>query len=352
VLLALAIEAQGTGLLFLVVPALVFGAFTSAKTARATLRAVVWVYGAIALALVPRLLINLSSGGVHHVASTRNEFMVTQGYLRIVNRDFWGWPVDVGFVGYLHRVPGIVRNALGFGAAGLAVLVAASVIGSGWRGRVFVVAALAVFAAALARAEPPPFERYASPLLPGAALLAAVGAVQLLGRSAPLRVVAGAALVALAATGAYELRLTAERERGAQADLLAGPAAQMRPYITDHRGIIGVRASRLVGVDPYLDTWGTSFVTEAEWKTFLLWPSDRAVITVLQRHHIGWVAVIGPRTLESDYNNTWTQPAYGAPVRHRQRLSMSQNFCQRWSSGVYALYELGPCARVASETSG
>jgi hypothetical protein len=206
-----------------------------------------------------------------------------------------------------------------------------------------VVASFSLFALALARAQPPPFDRYVSPILPGVVLLAAVGAVQMVRSGWALRAVALIAVVVVTASGMDALPHMVTKYRNAQFTLLHSNTASLRPYITDHRGVIGVRASKLNGIDPKIVTWGTQFLTEAEWKTFLLWPSDVAVLRMLEKHNIGWVAILSVYNLEIAYNNAWTRQVYGASVKTWTRLFESGNFCERFHYGYAALFEVGPC---------
>jgi hypothetical protein len=345
VTITLAVESQGTGQLFVLAPAVVIASFASWKTRRHDVRVAVWIYGATAVAMLPRLAINLSVGGVHHLASTRNEFMVTQGYLRIINRDYWQYPVDVSLRKYVSFIPGMASDALGLGVGNfvLIVLLIAAVAATAWRGRLLVVASFAVFALAVAKAQPPPFARYSSPILPGLALLAAVGAVELLRRGWALRIVSVVAIVVIAGAGIFTLPTTVVKYRNAQAGLLHSKAAMILPLINNHRGVLGVRASKLDGIDPSVVAWGTPFLSEADWKTFLLWPNDEEVLAMLAHHHIGWIAILAPYSTEVAYNNIWTEQVYGRRVRAWTEMFKTPNLCKRFHYGFAALFEVGPC---------
>jgi hypothetical protein len=109
--------------------------------------------------------------------------------------------------------------------------------------------------------------------------------------------------------------------------------------------VIGARAHQVFfGVTTDTPTWGDQYLTEEEYVTYLTWPSDEAVIDLLNRHDIGWVVIHANRLLETEYNDVWLIPFHGRRSRHVEAVATSPNFC-RWSEGGgYVLFKLGACA--------
>lgn len=130
---------------------------------------------------------------------------------------------------------------------------------------------------------------------------------------------------------------------GNQESILSGPIPAVAQRINDGKAVIGVRALHLAWVDSDIQIYGGFFLSEREFVTFLTWPSDRAVIEVLEQNDIGWVLVNPDPALETEYNEAWIRPAYGLKVRHVEELRRSRNFCLEMERGGYLLYRLGRC---------
>jgi hypothetical protein len=96
-------------------------------------------------------------------------------------------------------------------------------------------------------------------------------------------------------------------------------------------------------VDGDREIWGTVFLSEEEFVTYLTWPSDQQVVDVLRDHDIGWALVGEDRRLEVDYHDAWLRPAYGRSARQAERLASSPDFCLVEQVPGYLLYRLGAC---------
>ena len=122
-----------------------------------------------------------------------------------------------------------------------------------------------------------------------------------------------------------------------------GPLPGMVERVDDGRGVIGARVGRILYAERGIPVWGTLFLTEDEFATYLTWPSDEEVIDVLERHDIGWALVSTDTHREVAYHDTWLVPAHGAPSRHVEALAASPAFCATDRNEGYVLYRLGSC---------
>jgi hypothetical protein len=91
--LALSPEAQPVGQIFILLPALL----VLGTGFRRALPALIRVYLSLAVFLLPRVIINLSEGGLSHVLSYRVDFWITKGYLIEIQKDFFRYPLRVTF---------------------------------------------------------------------------------------------------------------------------------------------------------------------------------------------------------------------------------------------------------------
>jgi hypothetical protein len=350
VFLVLASEAHAVGQLFLGVPLLLFlvGLPWPSRRARPALRDRVrglFAVGlATALALVPRLLVNMSEGGLSRLRSNRTDYWVGKGYLDMVNREFWDHPTTTRSE-YLQEVPHAVSVAIGPYGVVVAVLAVLAFLFARGRARWLGVLCAGLMVGALLVRVPPPFPRYFAPVLPGLALAAAAAlplVARRLGRSAG-RVVTGAALIALVVAAALSWSAAVDRAAIAEEGVTEGSLPALAARIDDGRGVVGARVGRLMYVERDTPVWGTLFLSEEEFATYLTWPSDEAVIEVLDRHDIGWALVSKDLRREVAYHDTWLVPAHGAPSRHVEALAYSPAFCAAEDTNDYVLYRLGPC---------
>lgn len=337
--LVLAQEAQPVGQLFLAVPLLLL---TMAPRLRTGAPKVVHVYGFALVFLLPRLIVNLSEGGLRHLRSNRTDFWITEGYLGQIQRDFHQHSaLDDSLVTYIWMFPQRLVNSLGFGWLALALAILA-LVGLRGRARLFSLACVGLLVAAMTVTSIHPTPRYFSPLWPGIALLVGISTAWLLQRQrvavrllgiVPVILLAVVAASAFHSTGLEARRLTNVVEGGGYRE-----AAEL---IDDGKGVLGGRAFRLLAIDTDIRTYGGQFLSEEEFVTFLTWPSDEAVIEVMERHDIGWVMSRG--RVDVDYHNTWLLPNYGVPVRVNDRLPESPSFCRVFGQRTVILYKLGAC---------
>jgi 4-amino-4-deoxy-L-arabinose transferase-like glycosyltransferase len=349
VCLALAPEAQPVGVLFLATPVLLL---VFAPTWRTGLAVSARVYLVVALAMIPRLAINFSDGGLDRIASYRTDYWITEGYVRLIQSNYWHYTgVNEPLGEYLSRLPWRFTHSLDLqGYVVLALAVVAWLGFSGGRGRAFVLVVVGFMVMAVSIKQVPPFPRYYAPLWPGMAILVGVG-VGVLARR-PGRIARTLALVfvpglaVLAATTLVEATHAHDTHR---AVIDNGPYRGLADAVTDDKGLIGARSHSLLNVTADIPTWGGQFLTEDEYVTYLTWPSDDAVIEVLNRHDIGWVLIYPDRRLETDYHNTWLIPSHGASTRHVERVAASPAFCRTADIGGFELYRLGGCPRSPND---
>jgi hypothetical protein len=349
VCLALAPEAQAVGQLFLVVPLLLL---VFAPTWRAGLTACARVYLVVALAMVPRIVINLSAGGFERMSSYRTDYWITKGYLREIQSNFWTYTgVNEPLPEYLSRLPWRFTHSLGpEGYLVLALAIGAWLMLGRGRGRVFVLAVVGFMVLALTVKQVPPFPRYYSPLWPGLAILVGVGAASLARRPArAARLLALGVVPILVIAAATTLVSTSHSQDERRVPIDEGPYRELAGAVNDGKGVIGARSHSLLNVSADIPTWGGQFLTEDEYVTYLTWPSDDAVVGMMERHDIGWVLIYPVRVLETDYHNTWLVPHHGARARHVERVATSPAFCHIASVRGFELYRLGSCPGASAD---
>jgi hypothetical protein len=287
---------------------------------------------------IPRIVVNLSEGGTTAFRSNYTDFMIQKGYLRMVNRDFWGQTVDASPLKYLANVPALARGAFGQMSFGAAVVIGAyAAVRAGGRARVFGISVTAAYLLALSVASPGTYGRYLLPLSLGAALVVGVGAARAVAALGGL--LAGLLLVgALANVGSYVHR-SAERHR----EVFAGSWPVLASLVDDGKAVLGVRSHELVWTDPTIKTEFSRTMSEADFVTFLTWPSDAAVLDVMRRIDAGWIFVLRDAGLETLYHQTWVGPTYGLPVRHVRQVALSDQFCLVAEIDGRRLYRVGGC---------
>jgi hypothetical protein len=343
VCLALAPEAQPVGQLFLTAPLLLLVFAPSWRTGIATSAR---IYLFVALAMIPRIALNLAAGGLDHVAVYRTDYWITEGYLNLIQSRFWHYSgVNEPLGEYLSRLPWRFTHALG--TQGYVVLALGGVawlaLGRG-RGRAFVLAVVGFMVLAITIKQVPPFPRYYSPLWPGMAILVGTGVGMLARRPArAARTLALGALTGLVVLSATTLVDVSHTQDAPRALIDNGPYRALAGTITDGKGVIGARSHSLLNVTADIPTWGGQFLTEDEYVTYLTWPSDDAVVEMMERHGIGWVLIHPNRKLETEYHDTWLVPSHGARARHLERVAASPAFCRTAAIGGFELYRLGGC---------
>ncbi len=340
--LVLSFEFQSVGQLFMVVPLLLL---VTVADLRSGLRGMMKVYSATGVLCIPRLVVNLSEGGFSRLASNRTDFWINQGYIRDIQR-FAGYVgVEEPVTTYLARLP--VRFVGSLGPYGWVVLglALAAIAGLRGRARIFALSCVAFMVLATTAKRVPPFPRYFSPLWPGMALLAGVLVAELVRRRQAARPVlrAGVATTitgALLAVAAHSYVGQAERTQAEARKIEAAHYRELVAMIDDGKGVIGARSHALLNVTSEVPTYGGQFLTEEEYATYLIWPSDEEVIEVLDRHDIGWVLVNPKLVLEIEYHDTWLLPNHGHRARSVFRVARSPNFCKVAARRRLILYRL------------
>jgi hypothetical protein len=347
--IALAQEAHGVGQLFLAVPLMVA---VFAPNWRLGLNQLLRILVAMAAVLVPRLVVNLSEGGLTAVESFRSDYWITQGHLVQIQNRFWFYEgVSEPVRDYLHLLPGRFFSTLGVPGAVVAVaaVLAWSVACRG-RARLFVLGAGAFFLLAITVKPVPSFPRYYSPVWPGIALLVGAFVAGLVRErrwallTAVSRGLAVLVSVGLVVGAAVSYRGAVQKSDSQRLVMEGAPYRELAAAIDDGKGVIGARAHVvLLSVTSDIPTWGDQFLTEREYVTYLTWPSDAAVIDMMERHDIGWALVNAQVPLETLYNNTWLKPRYQDTARHVTALAQSPDFCRYLTIAGFVLYKLGPC---------
>jgi 4-amino-4-deoxy-L-arabinose transferase-like glycosyltransferase len=340
--LVLASETQPVGQLFFAAPLLLL----VLRSSRGALAAAGAGDGAAALFLVPRIVINVSEGGLRHFRSARTDYWIEKGYLDLVNSNFRSFAVERSeFPQELARMFG---EAVGYTGIPAAILAVVGLVALSWRGRVFALGCTLFLAGAVFATTPAPFPRYLVPLLPGMAILAGAAVHYLLGLPARLRPRLRRRLAAAVAAGTVSALLLgtlasfALVARGHPNFGLLRKLTTLSGAIDDGKAVVGVRASLLSLVDRDVDAYGAQFLNEREYVTFLSWPSDQAVISVFRARDIGWILVLPERRrrLEIEYNNAWLEPTYGLSVNYHSQLKASPYFCLAVNSNDWKLYRL------------
>lgn len=344
VCLALAQEGHGIGQLFLAVPLLLV---IAAPSRRAGVQGMVRLYMVVVTVMIPRILINLSEGGLSYITSPRTDYWITQGYVTEIQTEFWSYRGINDSVGeWLGAFPDRFVTLLGDqGGLIVALALVGALLFCRGRRRAFVVACFAFLLLAVTLKRIPPFARYYAPFWPGMAILTGLAASWFMRRRFVGLQVLPVVLVGVLLAGASgTLRDAAEDYDRDRALVEREPARLFAGEIDDGKGVIGARAHQFfysVTVD--VPTWGDQFLTEDEYVTYLTWPSTREVLEVLERHDIGWVFIAPRRFLETQYNDTWLLPHHDRPARHIAEIAHNPSFCRWLEVGNYVLFRVGPC---------
>lgn len=351
VFLALTPEAQAVGQLFYVAPLLLI---VFAPSLRSWFGSVARIYAVVLVVSLPRIVINLSEGGLSRFTSYRTDYWINEGYVREIQIKFYHYKgVDDPLGHYVHSLPGWFLHALaGWGWLFLLLSGVAWLVWCRGRARWFVLGVVGFLALAVTIMRAPPAPRYYSPLFPGIALLVGFGVGRLAAVRLPLpslsralvrRVVGGLCVAALAAVALINLGTVARQDDRFRLDVERSPYPALAAAIDDGKGVIGARSGSLVFVTADIATWGGQFLSEDEYVTYLTWPSDEQVITMLERHDIGWVLIGANRGLEKAYHNIWLVPNYGLRARQVDAVAASPRFCKVMSVRRFILYRLGAC---------
>jgi hypothetical protein len=338
--LVLTFEAHQVGQLFLVATGLLV------VTARpsAALPGLARVYLAVAVVSIPRLVINVSEGGLDHFLSNRVDFWITNGYLRPIQDELFDLPVRDRLGEYVQKVPEGLLDV--WGSPGLLALVL-GVVGlvttSRTLRRFALVCACFMIAVALYR-RLPFYTRYFSLLLVGSALAASLAFSGPLGRIPRARRTAVAVgLVGLLASAVVSYRGTIENLQGFERAGVNGPYLRLANAIPPGGGVIGTRSVYLNFASTDVRAFGGQFLTEQEYVTFLTWPSERAVMDLMHKHDLEWIFVPSRAwRWVGRYNDIWLLPNHGEPARYFREVKQSASFCRAKKVQGASLYKLDP----------
>lgn len=346
VCLILSMEAHQFGQFFVVLSALLLVAVPSRSAAAGLGR----VYACLAVLYIPRAIVNLSDGGFSHFFSNRVDYWTTEGYLATIQVDVLNYPGDLSLGTYLRRLAHEIPNI--WGTTGLLTLglAVASVLFSSSRLRRFTAVCALLLLCVIVYRRLPFFPRYFSLLLVGSSLAAGVTVAALARKgSLPWRAAAGAAVFGLLVLNVINYHDTLDRLQR-----VGKPYGTLAAPIRPGDGVIGTRSFHLDDSSTNPSTYGTQFLTESEYRTFLTWPSDDEVIELMRRHDVRWVFVPDhPDRWVVRYNDPWLGPRYGEHARYHLEVRRSPNFClvRRAQGGELYRLELGnqsPSGRMST----
>lgn len=339
-----AMIAHGAGLYFLTLVLAMALFVSNRETLERYLKLV-----AIQLAVLsPWLLSHLWHGGLEAFLSPRSTWFVVGGHLGIVTRDFWDQGVFTAG-DLVTLIPQQFLVALGWTAWLALPLSVLGFLKLALRSRLFVIVATLGLVAPMALYSTRVFDRYFYPLLPGLAILAALGAVSLArivkssrhGRVVPvlgilLPVVLVGSLLSLTNTLAVA---NEDEERQERKEL-----RRVGRLINDDRAVIASRRSTVIALEaPDVFVYYADVLSEREFVSFMTWHRD-SVIRLLKERDIGWALIRKPQYVEVSYNSTWMEPAYGEKPTYAKALQSDPMSCLVHHGQLYKLYKLTPPA--------
>ena len=205
--LVAATETHAIGQLFYLVPFVL----VVLHLRRKTIGPLVVTLASMFVAALPRVWVNYQIGGFSNFRSNRADWIVSKGYLDLVNENYFANLRTRSPIGYLTYVPEYLNRAIGErNVLLLLVPIALAALLASWRSRAFVAAAAGMYLVALAVAAPSVQPRYFTPLAVGTAILAGVGVARAWDVRSDTRYV-GVALV-----GVLALPRTSRSRRGSR----------------------------------------------------------------------------------------------------------------------------------------
>jgi hypothetical protein len=338
--LVLSSEAHGLGVAFLVVPVFLLIALPS----RSTVNALVAVFASTFVFYIPRAALNLSRGGLSHFLTYRQDYWTTKGYLTEIQRTFWRMPsTRTSILTYPFVWLSYLPRFMGWTAMPVLILAVVAFVLARGRGRWFAFACFGFYMGPAVLRQAPLYPRYFTPIAVGAAIGAGTAVPLLTKRLRVPRWLPALALPVLVATSLVALLGASKLGRSRERMVYDGPYRALAAVVTDGKGVIGARPASMLFVNPRLEIYGGQFLTEREFVTYLTWPSNEAVIRMLQARNIGWVYVNPRRQFETVYHDTWLVPHYGLMARQVRELKDNPNFCEVLNEGGSVLYRLGGC---------
>jgi hypothetical protein len=339
----LAVVAHGAGLYFLT---LVLATVLFVGDRR-SLRRYIELLGILLVVFLPWIVAHLWIGGFDRFPSPRSTWVTSQGYLARVTLDYWHQAVE-NPRDALTLLPQELVRAMGWAAWLVVPLGIVGVIKLSTRAKVFVVVAALGLVAPMILYQTRVFARYFYPLLPGLAILAALGLSIVIGymRSSLPRfavpVVTGVLIAGVAAGFVANLAdainvASAERESPERTDLV-----RVASLIEDDRAVIAPRRSTVLMLEaPDVFVYYADVLTEEEFVSYLTWQRDKIEQTLLRRN-IGWALVRKPAQREVLYNATWLEPAYGVKPTYAEEIKKDPMSCLAYDGAKFRLYRLRP----------
>lgn len=339
----LAVTAHGAGLYFLIF-AFVAGLFVRDKN---SFGRYVKLVVALGLFMLPWLISHLWVDGLHQLLTARSTWFVSKGYLSQVSVDYFHQAV-AGPGDIVVLLPKSLLQALGWTAIIAVPLCVVALTKMSRRAIGFMLLAPVGLVAPMILFQTRVFARYFYPLLPGIAILSAIGIVTLgeykwgpvVKRFVP-PIAIGLALVSLVGYGvhlSHELALASDEIASAERQDLERAAG----YIEDGKAVIASRRSTVLTLEaPDVLVYYADMLTENEFVSYLTW--DRSEVQKLLRNRdIGWALVRKPARAEVGYNATWLEPAYGTTPTYVKALRHDPLSCLVYQGDNYDLYRLAP----------
>jgi len=343
VLLAASLYAFTTALLFLPIPAILLAFFFNKQRMHRTLV----LYAGLAVTALPWFAWHIAVGGSHFYYHPLN--WLVEKHLAVINDEFWNLPHE-SLTEYAPTMLNVGFEGLVATPIWLLVPVGAGFIWRqhGARAGLFVMACVAFFLASLAVIRPAPYDRYFYPVLPLTIALATAGTIAI-SRIMPdvlkRASIAGIVFVAVA----YALTVNSEASEftnvinldNIQKSRSYNEMLKVADLIDDSKGIIS-RDSRIQSVLPDNRVSTVFLIDEADYVTYLTWPSDSEVQEMLGKYDIGWLLLYKDAgRWERDYN-VWLERNYGLKPRHYIEASRSTEFRKVMDGRVYVLYQVLP----------
>lgn len=346
VLVALAVMTHGAGLFFLVVAVATIVLAEDREGVKRYALSMLFLGAALTPWLISHLVVGGLSGGIMGLLSPRATWVISQGYLTIVNTRFWGAEIH-GIGDALASLGPMLPGAMGWLFWLALPLAAVGFLTLGWRRKIFVVVAVAALAAPLVFLESRYFPRYSYPALPAVVLLAARGLGVLWDRmrAADLGAAIATSVVAVAAVATFIVNLqdSIDLARAQEASAREDSVRRMAARVGDGAAVIGTRPGSILLLESTeIDYLFADLVSEQEFVAYLTW--DEAVLKrMLQDRRVGWALVRKPpKRWEVEYNRTWLEPAYGRVPVHVEELASGDASCLAYDGPHYRLYRLFP----------
>ncbi len=338
-----ALYSYNIGILFIPVPIL----YVLIQWGRPTINRLTRLYAGVAVLAIPFVVWHLSVGGLSGFIKQETMWFKDNGYLETRNLEFWGYgsssPIE-----FLGKLPGMFDGAAG---SLLIPVVVLSIIGlirlrtGTWPAAVLL--SLAIPIATLMYMSPAALPRYVYILLPAMVVLALYGLVGLL-RAIPLYkrtfyiapVVGITLLVVLGIMALGNLRGEINETQRLEASPSQKELAHMADLIDDGKAVLGTSALAII---PYRRSGKLLSITstaEADFVTYLSWPSEAAVADLFRRHNVGWVLIRRPaRRWEVNYN-VWLLNAAGQLPQHNLKLETSDQVRRVYTGKAFLLYRV------------